>query len=275
VLNVTPNGSEGGIWQAGGAMAADDSGNIYAVVGNGTFDTALDASGFPLWNDYGNAFIKISTASTLQVIDYFTMDNTVSESNDDLDFGSGAPMLLPDQTDSAGIVQHLAVGAGKDGHLYVVSRDNMGKFSVSNNAIWEDMPGALAGGIWSSPAYFQGTVYYGPRASTLKAFGINQALLGVTPTSQTTMSFSYPGTSPSVSANGSANGIVWAVENSQPAVLHAFAAGNLATELYNSNQAANGRDQIGNGNKFMTPTIANGKVYVGTPTGVAVFGLLP
>jgi len=274
VLNVTPNGSEGAIWQAGGGMAADSAGNIYALVANGTFDTTLDASGFPLQGDYGNAFIKLSSASTLQVTDYFDMDNTVAESNGDVDLGSGGAMLLPDQTDSTGVVRQLAVGAGKDGHLYVVNRSNMGKFSMSNNAIWEDMPGALPGGIWATPAYFQGTVYYGDVGGTLKAFGIQQALLGKTPTSQTSISFAYPGTAPAVSANGSSDGIVWAVQNSNPAALHAFAAGNLATELYNSNQAANGRDNFGAGNKFMTPSIANGKVYVGTPTGVAVFGLL-
>ena len=274
VLNVTPNGSEGAIWQAGGGMAADSAGNIYALVANGTFDTTLDASGFPFQGDYGNAFIKLSSASTLQVTDYFDMDNTVAESNGDVDLGSGGAMLLPDQTDSTGIVRQLAVGAGKDGHLYVVNRSNMGKFSMSNNAIWEDMPGALPGGIWATPAYFQGTVYYGDVGGTLKAFGIQQALLGKTPTSQTSINFAYPGTAPAVSANGSSDGIVWAVQNSNPAALHAFAAGNLATELYNSNQAANGRDNFGTDNKFMTPSIANGKVYVGTPTGVAVFGLL-
>lgn len=274
VLNVTPNGSEGAIWQSGGGMAADSAGNIYALVANGTFDTTLDASGFPLQGDYGNAFIKLSTAGALQVTDYFDMDNTVAESSGDVDFGSGGPLLLPDETDSTGVVRQLAVGAGKDGHLYVVDRTNLGKFSMSNNAIWEDIPGALPGGIWATPAYFQGTVYYGDVGGTLKAFAIRQALLETTPTYQTTMSFGYPGTAPAVSASGASNGIVWAVENSQPAVLHAFPAGNLATELYNSNQAANGRDQFGAGNKFMTPTIANGKVYVGTPTGVAVFGLL-
>jgi hypothetical protein len=255
-------------------MAADSAGNIYALVANGTFDTTLDASGFPLQDDYGNAFIKLSSASTLQVTDYFDMDNTVAESKGDVDLGSGGAMLLPDQTDSTGVVRQLAVGAGKDGHLYVVNRSNMGKFSMSNNAIWEDMPGALPGGIWATPAYFQGTVYYGDVGGTLKAFGIQQALLGKTPTSQTSISFPYPGTAPAVSANGSSTGIVWAVQNSNPAALHAFAAGNLATELYNSNQAASGRDNFGTGNKFMTPSIANGKVYVGTPTGVAVFGLL-
>jgi hypothetical protein len=274
VLNVTPNGSDGAIWQSGGGMAADSAGSIYALVANGTFDTTLDASGLPSQGDYGNAFIKLSSATPLQVTDYFDMDNTVAESNGDVDLGSGGPMLLPDQTDSTGVVRQLAVGAGKDGHLYVVNRSNLGKFSMSNNAIWEDMPGALPGGIWATPAYFQGTVYYGDVGGTLKAFGIQQALLGKTPTSQTSTSFRYPGTAPAVSANGSSNGIVWAIQNSTPAVLHAFSAGNLATELYNTNQAANDRDHFGAGNKFMTPSIANGKVYVGTPTGVAIFGLL-
>jgi hypothetical protein len=274
VLNITPNGSEGAIWQAGGGMAADSAGNIYALVANGTFDTTLDASGFPLQGDYGNAFIKLSSATPLSVIDYFDMDNTVAESSGDVDLGSGGAMLLPDQIDSTGVVRQLAVGAGKDGHLYVVNRNSMGKFSVSNNAIWEDMPGALPGGVWATPAYFQGTVYYGDVGGTLKAFGIQQAMLGKTPTSQTSVTFSYPGTAPAVSANGATNGIVWAVQNSSPAVLHAYAVGNLATELYNTNQAANGRDHFGAGNKFITPTIANGKVYVGTPAGVAVFGLL-
>jgi hypothetical protein len=274
VLNITPNGSEGAIWQSGGGMAADSAGNIYALVANGTFDTTLDAAGLPLQGDYGNAFIKLSSATPLQVTDYFNMDNTVSESNGDQDLGSGGPMLLPDQKDATGVVRQLMVGAGKDSNLYVVNRSNMGKFSMSDNAIWEELPGALPGGIWATPAYFNGTVYYGSVGAPLKAFGIAQALLGKTPTSQTSTSFSYPGTAPAVSANGSNNGIVWAVQNSQPAVLHAFAAGNLATELYNSNQAANGRDHFGSGNKFITPTIANGKVYIGTPAGVAVFAPL-
>ena len=274
VLNVTPNGSDGALWSAGGGMAADSTGNIYALVANGTFDTTLDAGGFPLQGDYGNAFIKLSSAAPLQVTDYFDMDNTVNESSNDVDLGSGGLMLLPDQTDSMGVVRQLAVGAGKDGHLYVINRANMGKFSMSNNAIWEDMPGALPGGVWATPAYFQGTVYYGDVGGTLKAFALQHAMLGTTPASQTSMSFGYPGTAPAVSANGSSNGIVWAVENSTPAVLHAFTAGNLATELYNSNQAASGRDHFGAGNKYMTPAIANGKVYVGTPSGVAVFGLL-
>jgi outer membrane protein assembly factor BamB len=132
----------------------------------------------------------------------------------------------------------------------------------------------LPGGIWSTPAYYNGTLYYGDVNGTLKSFPITNAMLATAPASQSSTEFPYPGTAPAVSANGTANGIVWTHENSNPAVLHAYDASNLAHELYNSTQAANNRDQIGAGNKFITPTIADGKVFVGTQNSVAVFGLL-
>ena len=277
VLNVVPNGSDGAIWQAGGGLAADAQGYVYALVANGTFDTALDASGLPVNRDYGNAFVKVSMASPPQVVDYFAMNNDVSESSADVDLGSGAPLLLPDQQDAGGTVRHLAVGAGKDGHLYVVNRDNLGKFSSAGNNIWQDLGQALPGGIWSAPAYFNGSVYYADVGGSLKAFVLQQALLGTTPASQSSNTFAYPGASPAVSANGTTGAIVWAVESAtgQTAVLHAFDATNLGHEFYNSNQASGGRDHFGTGNKFVTPTIANGKVFVGTPSGVAVFGPNP
>jgi len=166
------------------------------------------------------------------------------------------------------------VGAGKDSNIYVVDRDNMGKFNPNNdNAIYQELDGALSGGVWANPAYFNNTVYYGPQGGPLLAFPISNAMLVSCPSCQTPTSFEYPGTSPAVSANGTTNGIVWAVENSSPAVLHAYDATNLANELYNSNQAGS-RDQFGPGNKFITPLIVNGKVFVGTQTGVAEFGLL-
>jgi hypothetical protein len=117
-------------------------------------------------------------------------------------------------------------------------------------------------------------VYYGDAGATLKAFAVSNAKLGGMPQSQSQSQFAYPGTAPSVSANGVSNAIVWAHENSNPAVLHALDAANLAHELYNSNQAAGNRDRFGAGNKFITPTVADGKVFVGTTDGVAVFGLL-
>ena len=278
VLNVAASNAGGGpaIWMAGGGPAADSSGNIYLLTANGAFDTTLDANGFPNKGDYGNSFLKISTAGgTLKVSDYFAMYNEVSESASDTDLGSGGAMLLPDVMDSGGTTRHLVVGAGKDGNLYVVNRDSMGKFNKTSNQIWQELPQVLGGGIWSTPAYFNGSVYYGPRGGHLLAFPLAAAMLAGTPSSRSAATFGYPGTAPAVSANGSANGIVWAYENAgSGAVLHAYNAGDLATELYNSTQAANSRDSIGAGNKFITPTIADGKVFVATTNGVAVFGLL-
>ena len=274
VLNVTPNGSRGGMWMAGAGPAADPQGNLYVLDGNGTFDTALNGAGFPSKGDFGNAFIKVATAGGLSVADYFATFDTVSASNADTDLGSGGAMVLPNLADGAGQTRHLAVGAGKDGHLYVVDRDAMGKWNPSANLNYQDIPGALGGAVFSMPAYFNNTLYYGAVGATLKGFAIAGARVAASAASASPTSFPYPGTTPSISASGSSNGIVWAVENRSAAVLHAYDATNLARELYNSAQAPGGRDAFGVGNKFITPTIVNGHVYVGTPTGVAAFGLL-
>jgi hypothetical protein len=275
VFNAAPNsgGSGPSIWMSGGGPAADSAGNVYLLTANGAFETTLDANGFPNQQDYGNSFLKLtSSGGTLAVADYFTMYNEVSESNADSDLGSGGILLLPDLIDATSTTRHLAVGAGKDGNLYVVDRDNMGKFNATANNNWQVLTGALGDGIWSTPAYYNQTVFYGPTNSPLMAFSVSNAKLALA--SSTATSFISPGTAPAVSANGSSAGIVWAHENSNPAVLHAFDASDLSHELYNSSQAANGRDQFGAGNKFITPTIIGGKVFVGTQNGVAVFGLL-
>ena len=274
VLNVTPNGNEGAIWMAGCGLAADSSANIYFLDANGTFETTLDGNGFPNRRDFGNAFLKLSTSGGLAVADYFATFDTVSQSNADNDLGSGGAILLPDLTSGSGQVQHLAVGAGKDGNIYVVNRDAMGKFNSSSNNIYQQLSGVLSGSVFSAPAYFNNTLYYGAVGDRIKAFTITSARLSSAATSQTGNTFPYPGTTPGISANGTANAILWAAENGGTAVLHAYDATNLSHELYNSNQAG-ARDQFGAGNKFITPTIANGRVYVGTTNGVAVFGLLP
>jgi hypothetical protein len=276
VLNIAPNSNSGpSIWMAGGGPSADSSGNIYLLAANGTFETTLDSNGFPSKQDYGNSFLKLAASGTLIVADYFTMSNEVAESNADQDLGSSDALLLPDLTDSTNIVRHLVVGAGKDGNIYLVNRDSMGKFNAGSNNIWQQLSGVLPAGMLSTPAYFNGTLYFGDVNDTLKAFTITNAQLVATPSSQSATQFPYPGTAPAVSANGTSNGIVWAHENSgSKAVLHAYDATNLAHELYNSNQASGNRDQFGAGNKFITPTIADGKVFVGTQNSVAVFGLL-
>ncbi|MGP0019252.1 MAG: hypothetical protein ACLPHP_11830 [Candidatus Sulfotelmatobacter sp.] len=275
VLNVTPNGNDGAIWMSGAAPAADLNGDIYFLDANGTFDTTPDGNGFPINGDFGNSFLKLSTSPILTVADYFTMSETVMESNQDEDLGSGGAVVLLDLTDTGGHVHQLAVGAGKDSVIYVVDRNSMGKFNPTADNIYQEIPGALAGQVFSKPAVFNDTVYYGAVGDSIRAFPIANAKLATTPSSTTSHTFTYPGTTPTISSNGSSNAILWAVENTSPAVLHAYDATNLATELYNSNQAASSRDHFGNGNKFMVPIVVNGKVFVGTPDGVAVFGLLP
>ena len=285
VLNLTPNGpstphfgdGEGAVWMSGAGLAGDAQGNIFFLDANGTFDSTLTANGFPSSGDFGNSFMKVSTTgNVLAAADYFAAYNLQSESDADQDLGSGGAMLLPDQTDAGGVVRHLAVGAGKDTNIYVVNRDNMGKFNASsNNAVYQEIPDALSGGAWSMAALFNNTVYYAGVGDHLKSFPIANALLATTPAAESANTFGYPGATPSVSSNGSQNGIVWAIENQNGAgVLHAYDPNNLPTELYDSNQAPNGRDNFSD-NKFVTPTVANGKVYVGTQTSVAVFGLLP
>jgi hypothetical protein len=286
VLNVTPNGSFGGIWMSGSGPAADSSGNIYFADGNGDFDDTMNSAGFPSNGDYGNAFIKLSTSGALAVADYFEVGDEATENANDGDFGSGGVLVLPDLNDGSGHTLHLAVGAGKDGNLYVVNRDSMGKFKVDNSNVYEELAGALPGGVWASPAYFNNTVYYGSVGDPIQAFAITNAKMSSGAGARTANSFAYPGSTPRISANGTNNAIVWAIENVPGsvfnpgggtqfalAVLHAYNASNLS-ELYNSNQANDGRDQFPS-NKFITPIIVNGKVFVGTSTGVAVFGILP
>src|SRR3989441_35361 len=273
VLNLVPNGSDGGIWMSGTAPAADAAGNIFFLEGNGTFETTLNAQGFPSNADCGNCFVKISTGAGLKLVDYFTPHNTVAESSADLDLGSGGAILLPDVQDAGGVTKHLSVGAGKDAIICVADRDNMGKFNANTDQIYQEISGQLGGQVFSMPAYFNGTVYFGAVGDALKAFPVTAAKVALTPSSQSTHNFGYPGTTPSVSANGTTKGIVWAIENNG-AILFAFDATDLTKELYDSNQAANSRDHF-SGNKFITPLVANGKVYVGTPSSVAVFGLLP
>jgi hypothetical protein len=275
VLNLTPNGSEGAIWMSGAGPAADSTGNIYLLDGNGTFDKTLTSAGFPIHGDFGNGFLKLSANGTkLSVADYFDMHDSDAESNRDEDLGSGGALVLPDTKDASGKTWQLAVGAGKDARIYVVNRNSMGKFNTKDNAIYQLIDHTLAGGVYSMPAYFKNTVYFGAVSDSLKAFPIVNAKLSPSPMSLTSATFSYPGATPSISANGSSDAIVWAVEarGSDAGVLHAYDACNLGYELYSSSQAG-ARDAFAD-NKFITPMIANGRVFVGTLTGVIVFGLL-
>jgi len=273
---TTPNGTQGAIWQSAAPPAADSSFNAFFATGNGTFD--LDTGGV----DYGDTIVKLAfpATGTFTVTDYFTPWDQASLNAVDKDLGSGGPLLLPDQPLHAPH-KHLLVQAGKEGTVYLIDRDNMGHFNPSNNnQIVQNLPGAVTG-LWSNPAWWNNTVYFGGSVDYLSAFpfSVTTGLLATAPSSKSATLFNYPGPTPAISANGATHGIVWALQNeafqsSGPTVLHAYDATNLANELYNSNQNFS-RDNPGAAVKFTVPTIANGKVYVGTEASLTVFGLLP
>ncbi len=284
VYVTTPNGGLGGFWMSGDGIAADSNGNIYIPSGNGDFDTT-DVPAVEL----GDSILKLNLrGSLLTLVDYFTPYDQDKLDTGDVDVGSGGLVLLPDQP---GANTHLLVQAGKEGTVYLIDRDQLTANNehycancTSNPQIVQELTQVIGGGMWSMPAYWNNNLYFWGSGDSLTAFGLSSGLLTTLPTSSSTLSLTYPGSVPSVSADGTTNGIVWAIDatnfsSSQPvtgqAVLHAFDATNLNNELYNSKMAANSRDQAGIGVKFSVPTIANGKVYIGTQTELDVYGPLP
>ncbi|MGA2039095.1 MAG: hypothetical protein ABSH42_07450 [Bryobacteraceae bacterium] len=264
VYNNTPNGDEASFWAGGAAPAVDAAGNIYVVGGNGTFDSAGTGP------DVGESYLKLSTSAGLTLADYFTPFNYASLNAADLDVGSAGVALLGDE---AGSTQHphLMVGAGKEGRIYLLDRDNLGKVQAgSDSQIVQSIPGAI-GGLFGNPGYFNKTIYLCGSGDSLKAFPISGAAMATSPSSQSAAQFGYPGCVPTISASGAANGIVWILESS--GILHAYDASNLAAELYNSNQNQ-ARDSLGATVKFSVPTLVNGRVYAGTESSLAVYGLL-
>jgi hypothetical protein len=273
VFNSTPNGGGGGVWESGDGPAVDASGNIYLSTGNGTFDAAM---GGP---DYGDSVIKFNTTGGgLNVADYFSPFDQAYLARADQDLASGGLVVLPDQP---GPLPHLVIAASKAGAIYLVDRDNMGKFHAGADVqIVQAVRNALNTRFYSTPAYWQNHLYHVSVTSFLQEYLLYDGLLTPTPVAVSSAEFNYPGT-PAISSKGtaSANAIVWLLDNSgwtssSPAVLHAWDASNIGAELYNSNQAG-ARDTPGPAVKFAVPTVANGKVYVSGQKQLTVYGLLP
>ncbi len=273
VWNTTPNGSDGGLWASGAGMAGDTEFNTFVATGNGTFD--VNQKGI----DYGDSIVRLAPGNLSQVADYFTPYNQNTMRLRDYDLGSGEALVLPDQTGGPHV--HLLVQAGKSESIYLVDRDNMGGYNPkNNNQIVQYLP-TVVGRIFGMPAWWNNSVYFSGAGDVVRQFAFNttSGLLSSTAVSQSPTAIKYPGATPSISANGNSNGIVWVVDTSAykskgPAILHAYNAANLKSELYNTSQNAQ-RDDPGPAVKFMVPTIANGKVYVGSYHRVSVFGLLP
>jgi len=262
VFNAAPNGSGAGVWMGGGAPAADSNGNLYAVTGNGTFDAAN--GGLPD-NDFGESLLQLSGA--LAVDQYFTPSDAATDNGGDLDFGAGGAAVLADLP-AGSPVPHLIMCGGKDQTLYVLNRDALGGFG--DGFAVQKIPFGYR--IYATGAYWNSNFYLAGVKGPLTAYALNSSVPQLNVTASSAHVYGFPGSSPSVSASGTQNGIVWTLDNSQyctsnapgcgPAVLYAHDAANVGTLIWDSAEVA--ADAAGNAVKFAVPTIANGKVYVGT-----------
>ena len=275
VLDVTPNGSGGGIWMSGAGPAGDANGNVFLATSEGTFDTTLH-NGAPVNSDYGDGFLKIQSSNgALNVSDYFEPLNGVPGAANYQDEGSGGVMLTPEFASGPLVILPAAIGAGKDGNIYLLksSGNVLGEYNGSSDSNFKTLTNALPQGATSSPAYFNGAFYYGGSGDAVKRFTLNTS--GATLASHSSNTLGAAGATPVISANGTNAAILWVLDTtaSGGAVLNAYDATNVATQLYTS--SAQPSDAVGPTGKFTVPTVANGYVYVGTSSGLAVFGLHP
>jgi len=272
---VTPNSRQGSIWMSGGGPAADASGSVYVSTANGKFDASFGGS------DYGDSVLRLVPGGPngIQVADYYTPSDQDLLDRKDQDLGSGGVVLLPD--DAGGSVPLMAA-ADKNGTIYLLNRNNLGGHDPAADHIVHKTPAGTIGtlngdtnlwlGSYDTPAYFNNMLYYVGPGDRMKAFPVANGQLADTPVTYSNNTFTYPGPTPSISAYGSTNGIVWVIERlKDQAVLRAYDAMNLSRELYNS-QMAGTRDQLTAGVKFAVPTVADGKVFVGSSGQFTVFG---
>jgi hypothetical protein len=261
-FNTTPNVRQGGIWMGGGAPSVDSNGNLYFLTGNGAFDANSPTAPN---NDYGDSLLQVNT--TLQVSSYFTPSDEVADDQGDKDFGSGGSSMLADLP-SGNAVTHALVCGGKDGTLYVLNRDLLGGFGDSA-AVQTIL---LGHGMFSTAAMWNGYLFVAGSGGPLNAYQLNSTTVQFTLASSSSHVYGFPGSTTSVSAAATQSGVVWALDTHSyctqqssacgPAVLHAYDATNVATELWNSSMIA--ADSAGNAVKFSVPTVANGRVYVAT-----------
>ena len=260
IFNDTPNSRWGGIWMGGGAPSADANGNVYVITGNGQFDANTGGS------EYGDSFLQLSGA--LHVSSYFAPSDQGSDQANDNDFGAGGSAVVLNVP--SGSPRHLVIGGGKDGSLYLLNGDSMGGLGDSNARQQFNIGNSIfaTGAFWNNNFYIAGV--YGPLLSY--SFNSSTNLFNTSAVSRSSSTYGFPGATPSASSNGTSNGIVWALNNTSyctpqslgcgPTVLHAYNASNLTSDLWNSSMVS--ADAAGNAVKFTVPTIANGKVYVGT-----------
>jgi hypothetical protein len=286
VFESTNGAQGGGFWSSGGAPAIDDAtGNVYLMSGTDYDDQWISPPPAYTQTGYNDAFLYLNS-TTLAVESYFSPDNNYILSENDADLGSGSNILVPGNSQ----YPLETVGGGKDGNVFVINPLDMGGFSSSNNVLQSIHTGVKQyNNIFSTPVYWNGSIYFHCNGDVLRAFSWNAGAsagqqLSSNPTSMSSAVFGMHGATASLSANGNNNGIIWEIDNSSynstnpvasgPAVLHAFDATNVANELYNSTQAGS-RDQAGHALKFTVPTIANGRVFVPTANELDIYGSLP
>ena len=270
VFNTSPDSEESGIWQSDNGPAADAEGNVYVVTGNGKFTVAAGG------RDYGDSALKLAlTPAGLVVRDYFTPYNERMLNTQDADLGSGGPMLLPDQP---GEHPHLMLVGAKDAKLYLLDRDRLGRYRAADNGNAVQVV-KFRDGIYAAPAYWNRHVYVLPSSEELRDFSMDRGRLNTDSIRAGTQRFANAGANPTISANGTRDGIVWVIESKtwnggdKPAILHAYDAVNVSHEIYNSEQNS-ARDRVGLTLRFTVPTIVNGRVYVDAKGEVDVYGLL-
>jgi len=274
VWNTTPNGGLGGVWQGGTGLAADSNSSLYFATGNGSYDH--NQNGF----DLSDTIVKVGqrTNGALQLMDYFTPYNQDYLAANDMDLGSGGVLLLPDQGAGAPH-RHLLVSVGKEGSIYLIDRDHMGRYNTNDNSqIVQDLENAI-GGVWATPAWWNNNLYFGGIFDNLRQFSFDPGtgLMSTTSVFESPESFAFPGPVPTISANGANNAILWILQTDDfgagSSVLRAYDANNVSSEFYNSGQNFN-RDNPGGAVKFTVPTVVNGKVYVPAVKQLSVYGLL-
>lgn len=271
VFNVSPDAAEGGIWLGDTGPAADEQGNVYVPTGNGKFDV-------PAGRDYGDSVLNLRLGSSgLSLVDFFTPFNQRELNAEDNDIGSGGPVLLPDQP---GPHPHVLVVAGKGGTIYVIDRDHMGKFHVGDDSHAVQTVRFRGEAYFGAPAYWNGHVYSlssddWPRDLLLDGGRLALKLKAIAAGPR----YIDPGATPTVSANGARDGVLWILASKgwrspdRPAVLHAYDASDIKRHLYSSEENPS-RDRAGMCLRFAIPTVANGRVYVGAKREVDVYGLL-
>ncbi len=286
-FNFAPHGSRSAVWMVGAGPAADAAGNVYLATANGTFDAS---SATAPNDDYGDSMVKLAPSGGLTVSDYFTPSNQAYLESADLDFGTSGVVLLPDAVGSSAH-PHLAVGGDKEAKVFLVDRDNMGRYTAGGpDKIVQTLQvngsgNCITCGLFTTPSVWGNHLYVGAINDTVKSYSITNAAISVQPTSQSAETYGYPGTNPVISAAGTGGAVVWSVDTNAngttttgsspagPAILRAYDATNLATRLWSSNASA--ADAAGLAVKFVVPTVANGRVYLGSQAELTVYGLQP